>query len=189
MADLDTIERVREIDVDKYKYGFETSIESEKAPKGLSEEVIRFISAKKAEPQWMLEWRLEAYRRWLQMEEPTWARVHYPKIDFNNIYYYSAPKGTSGPKNLADVDPELLRTYERLGIPLKEQELLSGVRRQDDKSTLDGEAGVYSAGNVAVDAVFDSVSVVTTFKNELAKAGVIFCSISEALRAHPDLAR
>jgi len=189
MADLDTIERVREIDVDKYKYGFETSIESEKAPKGLSEEVIRFISAKKAEPQWMLEWRLEAYRRWLQMEEPTWARVHYPKIDFNNIYYYSAPKGTSGPKSLADVDPELLRTYERLGIPLKEQEILSGVRRQDDKSTLDGEAGVYSAGNVAVDAVFDSVSVVTTFKNELAKAGVIFCSISEALREHPDLAR
>src|SRR5262245_45111056 len=143
MADLDTIERVREIDVDKYKYGFETSIETEKAPKGLSEEVIRFISAKKSEPQWMLEWRLEAYRRWLQMDEPTWARVHYPKIDFNDIYYYAAPKGVTGPKSLAEVDPELLRTYERLGIPLKEQEILSGVRRQDDKSTLDGEDGVY----------------------------------------------
>ena len=147
MADLDTIERVREIDVDKYKYGFETAIEFEKAPKGLSEEVIRFISAKKAEPQWMLDWRLEAYRRWLQMTEPTWARVHHPKIDFNDLYYYSAPKGTSGPTSLADVDPELLRTYERLGIPLKEQELLSGVRRQDDKSTLDGEVGVYGSGN------------------------------------------
>ena len=189
MADLDTIERVREIDVDKYKYGFETAIESEKAPKGLSEEVIRFISAKKAEPQWMLDWRLEAYRRWLQMTEPTWARVHHPKIDFNDLYYYSAPKGTSGPTSLADVDPELLRTYERLGIPLKEQELLSGVRRQDDKSTLDGEVGVYGSGNVAVDAVFDSVSVVTTFKNELAKAGVIFCAISEAVREHPELVR
>src|SRR4051812_13223522 len=189
MADLDTIERVREIDVDKYKYGFETAIESEKAPKGLSEEVIRFISAKKAEPQWMLDWRLEAYRRWLQMTEPTWARVHHPKIDFNDLYYYSAPKGTSGPTSLADVDPELLRTYERLGIPLKEQELLSGVRRQDDKSTLDGEVGIYGSGNVAVDAVFDSVSVVTTFKNELAKAGVIFCAISEALREHPELVR
>ncbi len=189
MADLDTIERVREIDVDKYKYGFETAIEFEKAPKGLSEEVIRFISAKKAEPQWMLDWRLEAYRRWLQMTEPTWARVHHPKIDFNDLYYYSAPKGTSGPTSLADVDPELLRTYERLGIPLKEQELLSGVRRQDDKSTLDGEVGVYGSGNVAVDAVFDSVSVVTTFKNELAKAGVIFCAISEAVREHPELVR
>ena len=189
MADLDTIERVREIDVDKYKYGFETAIESEKAPKGLSEEVIRFISAKKAEPQWMLDWRLEAYRRWLQMTEPTWARVHHPKIEFNDLYYYSAPKGTSGPTSLADVDPELLRTYERLGIPLKEQELLSGVRRQDDKSTLDGEVGVYGSGNVAVDAVFDSVSVVTTFKNELAKAGVIFCAISEAVREHPELVR
>jgi Fe-S cluster assembly protein SufB len=189
MADLDTIERVRQIDVDKYKYGFETSIESEKAPKGLSEEVIGFISAKKSEPQWMLDWRLEAYRRWLQMDEPTWARVHYPKIDFNDIYYYSAPKGSTGPTSLAEVDPELLRTYERLGIPLKEQEILSGVRRQDDKSSLDGEDGVYSAGNVAVDAIFDSVSVVTTFKHELAKAGVIFCSISEALREHPDLVR
>jgi Fe-S cluster assembly protein SufB len=189
MADLDTIERVRQIDVDKYKYGFETSIESEKAPKGLSEEVIGFISAKKSEPQWMLDWRLEAYRRWLQMDEPTWARVHYPKIDFNDIYYYSAPKGSAGPTSLAEVDPELLRTYERLGIPLKEQEILSGVRRQDDKSSLDGEDGVYSAGNVAVDAIFDSVSVVTTFKHELAKAGVIFCSISEALREHPDLVR
>ena len=111
------------------------------------------------------------------------------KIDFNDIYYYSAPKGSAGPTSLAEVDPELLRTYERLGIPLKEQEILSGVRRQDDKSSLDGEDGVYSAGNVAVDAIFDSVSVVTTFKHELAKAGVIFCSISEALREHPDLVR
>ncbi len=190
MPDIETIERVKEIDVDKYKYGFETIIESDTAPKGLSEEVIRFISAKKDEPEWMLEQRLEAYQRWLKMEEPTWAKVHYPKIDFNDIYYYSAPKGQTGPKSLDEVDPELLATYAKLGIPLKEQEILAGVRKQGEPSHLDEEGGQsYTAGNVAVDAVFDSVSVVTTFKKELAKAGVIFCSISEAIREHPELVK
>jgi Fe-S cluster assembly protein SufB len=167
----ETIERVREIDVDQYKYGFETIIETEKAPKGLNEDIIRFISAKKDEPQWMLDWRLAAYRRWLTLEEPTWARVDYPKIDFNDIYYYAAPKQTPGPQTLDDVDPELLRTYEKLGIPLAEQEILAGVEQR----------------KVAVDAVFDSVSVVTTFKEELKKAGVIFMSISEAIREYPEL--
>ncbi len=170
----ETVARVREIDVDKYKYGFFTDIELIKAPRGLSEEVVRFISAKKKEPEWLLEWRLEAYRRWLTMQEPTWANVHYPKIDFQDLYYYSAPKSTEGPKSLADVDPELLETYAKLGIPLKEQEVLAGVK---------------GAPRVAVDAVFDSVSVVTTFKEELAKAGVIFCSISEAVQNHPELVR
>jgi Fe-S cluster assembly protein SufB len=169
----ETIERVRKIDVDQYKYGFETIIESDKAPKGLSEDIIRFISAKKEEPEWMLEWRLDAYKRWLTLEEPNWARVDYPKIDFNDIYYYSAPKKTPGPKSLDEVDPELLRTYEKLGIPLGEQEILAGVENR----------------RVAVDAVFDSVSVVTTFKEELKKVGVIFMSFSEAVREHPDLVR
>ncbi len=188
----DTIERVRKIDVDQYKYGFETIIESDKAPKGLSEDTIRFISAKKNEPVWMLEWRLAAFRRWLTLDEPTWARVSYPKIDFQDIYYYSAPKSTVGPKSLAEVDPELLKTYEKLGIPLKEQEILAGVRKQAEPSELDGDLGndnAYQPGRVAVDAVFDSVSVVTTFKKELAAAGVIFCSISEAIREHPDLVK
>src|SRR5690606_7717907 len=167
----ETIDQVRQIDVDQYKYGFETSIEMDKAPKGLSEDIIRFISAKKNEPDWMLEWRLEAYRRWLTMEEPGWARVDYPKIDFNDLYYYAAPKNQTGPMSIDDVDPELLRTYEKLGIPLREQEILAGVQ----------------TSKIAVDAVFDSVSVVTTFKEELKKAGVIFMSISEAIREHPDL--
>jgi Fe-S cluster assembly protein SufB len=170
----ETVARVREIDVDKYKYGFFTEIESVKAPKGLSEDVIRFISAKKKEPEWLLDWRLEAYRRWLTLQEPTWANVKYPKIDFQELYYYSAPKSTEGPKSLAEVDPELLATYAKLGIPLKEQEVLAGVK---------------SAPRVAVDAVFDSVSVVTTFKEELAKAGVIFCSMSEAVQNHPELVK
>ncbi|UVC11453.1 Fe-S cluster assembly protein SufB [Rhizobium sp. TH2] len=169
----ETIDQVRAIDVDQYKYGFESEIESDKIAPGLSEEVIRMISAKKNEPEWMLEWRLQAYQRWLTLEEPEWARVHYPKIDFNSISYYSAPKGTSGPKTLEDVDPELLRTYEKLGIPLREQEILAGVENR----------------RIAVDAVFDSVSVVTTFKAELKKAGVLFMSISEALQEYPDLVR
>jgi Fe-S cluster assembly protein SufB len=169
----ETVARVREIDVDKYKYGFSTDIESIRAPKGLSEEIVRFISAKKDEPEWMLEWRLEAYRRWLTMHEPNWANVHYPKIDFQDLYYYSAPKSTEGPKSLAEVDPELLEYYAKLGIPLKEQKLLAGVKES----------------RVAVDAVFDSVSVVTTFKEELAKAGVIFSSVSEAVKTHPELVR
>ncbi|MDR6431104.1 Fe-S cluster assembly protein SufB [Brucella pseudogrignonensis] len=185
----ETIDQVRGLDVDQYKYGFETTIESEKAPKGLNEDIIRFISAKKDEPEWMLEWRLKAYERWLTMEEPTWARVEYPKIDFQDLYYYAAPKNQSGPKSLDEVDPELLRTYEKLGIPLREQEILAGVRKQGDPSEIDGNPSdnVYASGRVAVDAVFDSVSVVTTFKAELAKAGVIFCSISEAIREHPEL--
>ncbi len=187
----ETIDAVANIDVDKYKYGFFTQIESDQAPKGLSEEIIAFISHKKEEPDWMLEWRLAAYQRWQTMDEPDWARVEYPPIDFQDLYYYSAPKGTDGPKSLDEVDPELLKTYEKLGIPLKEQEILAGVRKHDEPSQLDGEAGdnVYASGNVAVDAVFDSVSVVTTFKKELAKAGVIFCSISEAVREHPELVK
>jgi len=186
----ETIDAVAEIDVDKYKYGFATDIESEKAPKGLNEDIIRFISAKKEEPEWMLNWRLEAFERWKQMDEPNWARVDYPKIDFQDIYYYAAPKNfEDGPKSLDEVDPELLKTYEKLGIPLKEQEILAGVRRHDEPSQLDEDPSdnVYSSGRVAVDAVFDSVSVVTTFKEELSKAGVIFCSISEAIREHPEL--
>jgi Fe-S cluster assembly protein SufB len=169
----ETIDQVRRIDVDQYKYGFETSIEVVKAPKGLNEDIVRFISEKKGEPAWMLEWRLGAYRRWVAMTEPAWARVSYPKIDFQDLYYYAAPKSMDGPRSLAEVDPELLRTYEKLGIPLREREVLAGVQ----------------GARVAVDAVFDSVSVVTTYKAELAKAGVIFCSISEALREHPDLVR
>ena len=185
----ETIDQVRGLDVDQYKYGFETTIESEKAPKGLNEDVIRFISAKKNEPEWMLEWRLRAYERWLTMEVPTWARVDYPKIDFQDAYYYAAPKNQSGPKSLDEVDPELLKTYEKLGIPLREQEILAGVRKQGEPSEIDGNPSdnVYASGRVAVDAVFDSVSVVTTFKEELSKAGVIFCSISEAIREHPEL--
>jgi Fe-S cluster assembly protein SufB len=170
----ETVARVREIDVDKYKYGFSTEIETIRAPKGLNEDTVRFISAKKKEPQWLLDWRLEAFRRWLTMSEPTWANVRYPKIDFQDLYYYSAPKSTEGPKSLSEVDPELLATYAKLGIPLKEQEMLAGVK---------------GAPRVAVDAVFDSVSVVTTFKEELGKAGVIFCSISEAVQNHPELVR
>ena len=171
----ETVDAVRALDVDQYKYGFTTDIEMALAPIGLNEDIVRFISAKKGDPAWMLEWRLEAYRRWVTMEEPTWAKVHYPKIDFQDLHYYAAPKSTEGPKSLADVDPELLKTYARLGIPLKEQEYLAGVKK--------------GAPAIAVDAVFDSVSVVTTFKDTLAKSGVIFCSISEALREHPELVR
>ncbi|MEC9243715.1 MAG: SufD family Fe-S cluster assembly protein, partial [Pseudomonadota bacterium] len=187
----ETIDQVRMIDVDQYKYGFETLIESDLAPKGLNEDIIRFISAKKEEPEWMTEWRLNAFKRWQAMEEPSWARVSYPKIDFQDLHYYAAPKNQTGPKSLDEVDPELLKTYEKLGIPLREQEILAGVRKQGEPSELDDSPNdnVYSSGRVAVDAVFDSVSVVTTFKEELAKAGVIFCSISEALQNHPDLVK
>ncbi|MGA9454897.1 MAG: Fe-S cluster assembly protein SufB [Pseudolabrys sp.] len=175
-AVLETVEQVRRIDVDQYKYGFVTDIESDKAPKGLSEDTVRFISAKKSEPQWMLDWRLEAYKRWLTMREPTWARVDYPKIDYQNAYYYSAPK-KKALASLDEVDPEILKTYEKLGIPLREQEILAGVVRPE------GER------RVAVDAVFDSVSVATTFKEELKKAGVIFMPMSEAVREHPELVK
>src|SRR5690242_16919949 len=179
----ETVERVRRIDVDQYRYGFETLIESEKAPKGLSEETVRFISAKKNEPAWMLEWRLEAYRRWLTMTEPTWARVHYPKIDYQDIYYYSAPKPKKQLSSIDEIDPEILKTYEKLGIPLREVAVLEGVVKP--AANEDEEAA--PSRRVAVDAVFDSVSVATTFKEELKKAGVIFMPISEAIREHPEL--
>src|SRR6266436_1437285 len=181
----ETVERVRLIDVDQYKYGFETLIESEKAPKGLSEDTVRFISAKKTEPAWLLEWRLGAYRHWLTMREPKWARVDYPAIDYQDMYFYAAPKQAVAPKSLDEIDPEILKTYEKLGIPLREQELLAGVVRQSDGQEGGGTAD--PARRVAVDAVFDSVSVATTFKHELKKAGVIFMPISEAVREHPDL--
>jgi Fe-S cluster assembly protein SufB len=171
----ETVDRVRRIDVDQYRYGFETIIETEKAPKGLSEDTIRFISDKKQEPAWMLEWRLEAYRRWLTMTEPSWARVNYPKIDYQDLYYYAAPKPKKTLSSVDEIDPEILKTYEKLGIPLREVEMLEGVVRPE------GER------RVAVDAVFDSVSVATTFKEELRKAGVIFMPISEAIREHPEL--
>ncbi len=170
----ETVDRVKAIDVGEYKYGFVTEIESETAAKGLSEETVRYISGRKSEPDWLTEWRLDALHRWQTMREPEWARVDYPPIDFQDLHYYSAPKTTPGPTSLADVDPELLRTYEKLGIPLREQELLAGVE---------------PSSRVAVDAVFDSVSVATTFKAELAKSGVIFCPISEAVQTHPDLVR
>jgi Fe-S cluster assembly protein SufB len=159
---------VRAVTGEKYKYGFVTDIETETAPKGLTEETIRFISARKNEPQWLLDWRLRAFRVWQQMEEPNWAKVGYPPIDYQDAYYYSAPKMKEKPKNLDEVDPELLRTYEKLGIPLKEQERLAGV---------------------AVDAVFDSVSVATTFRKKLEEYGVIFCSISDAVQNHPELVK
>ena len=178
----ETVDRVRQIDVDQYRYGFETLIESEKAPKGLSEDTVRFISAKKNEPAWMLEWRLEAYRRWLTMTEPTWARVNYPKIDYQDIYYYAAPKPKKQVASLDEIDPEILKTYEKLGIPLREVEVLEGVVRPDGGNG-SGER------RIAVDAVFDSVSVATTFKQELKKAGVIFMPISEAIREHPELVK
>jgi Fe-S cluster assembly protein SufB len=173
----ETVERVRGIDVDQYKYGFETEIETERAPKGLSEDIIRFISEKKHEPDWMLEWRLGAYRRWLTMREPRWARVEYPAINYQDIYYYAAPKAFKAPKSLDEVDPEILKTYEKLGIPLREQELLAGV------------VPAQGSSRVAVDAVFDSVSVATTFKAELKKAGVVFMPISEAIREYPELVK
>jgi Fe-S cluster assembly protein SufB len=185
----ETIERVRRIDVDQYKYGFVTDIESEKAPKGLSEDIVRFISAKKGEPEWMLAWRLDAYRRWLTMREPTWARVQYPKINYQDYYYYSAPK-KKALASLDEVDPEILRTYEKLGIPLREQKILAGVvEKQSDGLEDEKPRAENGYGRVAVDAVFDSVSVATTFQEELKKAGVIFMPISEALRQHPELVK
>ncbi|MDP2295259.1 MAG: Fe-S cluster assembly protein SufB [Pseudolabrys sp.] len=179
----ETVDRVRQIDVDQYKYGFVTDVESEKAPIGLSEDTVRYISDKKNEPAWMLEWRLEAFKRWLTMREPTWARVDYPKIDYQNAYYYSAPKKKKELASLDEVDPEILETYKKLGIPLREQEMLAGVVRKDSEGNVLGER------RVAVDAVFDSVSVATTFKEELKRAGVIFMPMSEAIREHPDLVR
>ena len=166
-ATQETIAAVEEA-TGQYKYGFVTDIETEKAPKGLNEDIIRFISAKKNEPKWLLEWRLKAYEKWLTMPSPDWAKLNIPAIDYQDIHYYAAPKTAEGPKSLDEVDPELLATYEKLGIPLNEQKMLAGV---------------------AVDAVFDSVSVATTFREELAKAGVIFCPISEAVHSHPELVK
>jgi Fe-S cluster assembly protein SufB len=151
-----------------YKYGFVTDIEMETAPKGLSEDTVRFISAKKEEPEWLLDWRLKAYRLWTTMTEPTWQKVAYPPIDYQDSYYFAAPKTKEGPKNLDEVDPKLLATYEKLGIPLHEQEMLAGV---------------------AVDAVFDSVSVATTYKKKLEEIGIVFCAMSEAVHKYPDLVR
>ncbi|MFN7360562.1 Fe-S cluster assembly protein SufB, partial [Brevundimonas sp.] len=168
----ETIDTVAELE--RYRHGFVSDIEQEFAPPGLNADIIRFISDKKGEPAWMLEWRLSAFERWQAMEAPTWAAVSFPPIDYQALSYYAAPKHKVAPKSLDEVDPELLAIYEKLGIPLREQEVLAGVE---------------GAPRVAVDAVFDSVSVVTTFKAELAKAGVIFMSISEALREHPDLVR
>ena len=164
----ETTDEIRSAAEQKYKYGFVTEIEADTAPKGLNEEIIRFISAKKHEPEWLLEWRLKAYRHWLTMTLPEWANVDYPAIDYQDAYYYSAPKHRDGPESLDDVDPELLKTYDKLGIPLEEREILAGV---------------------AVDAVFDSVSVATTYKAKLASMGIVFCSFSEAVREHPDLVR
>ena len=169
MAALDeTAQQVESVTSERYKYGFVTDVEQEMAPKGLNEDIVRFISAKKDEPEWLLEWRLRAYRLWLEMPEPEWAKVEFPPLDYQDAYYYAAPKNTEKPKSLDEVDPELLATYEKLGIPLREQERLAGV---------------------AVDAVFDSVSVATTFKKKLEEAGVIFCPISEAIQNHPELVK
>src|SRR6056300_338643 len=168
VATQETIDTLEEA-TGKYKYGFVTDIESDKAPKGLNEDIIRFISAKKDEPQWMLDWRLKAFATWQKMESPDWAKLDIEPIDYQDIHYYSAPKSGEGPASLDEVDPELLKTYAKLGIPLDEQKILAGV--------------------VAVDAVFDSVSVATTFRGELAKVGVIFCPISEAIRDYPDLVK
>ena len=170
--DRGTVAAARALEGEKYKHGFVTALEQELAPPGLNETIVRFISAKKAEPDWMLSWRLEAFQRWQTMEEPTWALVHYPPIDYQGARYYAAPKDGAKYKSIDDVEPEILETYKKLGIPLREAETLLGVE---------------GAPKVAVDAVFDSVSVITTFKEELAKAGVIFCPISEAIREHPDL--
>ncbi|MCH7936336.1 MAG: Fe-S cluster assembly protein SufB [Proteobacteria bacterium] len=169
VASTNTAQQVKELAEEKYKYGFFTDIESETAPKGLNEDIVRFISAKKNEPEWLLKWRLKAFKYWLTMPEPRWSKVIHDPIDYQDAYYYSAPKSAAdGPQSLDEIDPQLLETYEKLGIPLKEQERLSGV---------------------AVDAVFDSVSVATTFKAKLGEVGVIFCPISEALEVCPDLVK
>ena len=164
-----TIASLKEIQEDTYKYGFTTDVSSETAPKGLNEEVIRFISSKKNEPDWLLDFRLKAYKHWLTMKEPHWAKVSYSPIDYQDLYYYAAPRQKEGPKSLDEVDPKILETYEKLGIPLQEQKMLAGV--------------------VAVDAVFDSVSVATTYRARLAEQGIIFCSMSEAVREHPELVK
>jgi Fe-S cluster assembly protein SufB len=170
-----TIEDVKQLEADKYKYGFTTNVEQDLAPKGLSADIVRLISGKKGEPDWMLDWRLQALERFFAMKEPEWAKVDYPAIDYQDIHYYAEPKAGAKYDSIDDVPEEILADFAKLGIPLKEQEVLLGVKGTENR--------------VAVDAVFDSVSVATTFKKELAKAGVIFCSISEALQNHPDLVK
>src|SRR5271167_4057153 len=172
-AATQTLDTVQSVTQSGYKWGFETDIEMDLAPKGLNEATIRLISARKEEPAWLLEWRLKAFAAWQQMTEPHWARVEHAPIDYQDLHYYAAPSKKPGPASLDEVDPELLRTYEKLGIPLKERAILAGVESR----------------NIAVDAVFDSVSVATTFRESLAKAGVIFSPISEAVREHPELVR
>ena len=187
--DADTVAAAKALQSENYSAGFATDIETEYAPKGLNRDVIRFISEKKGEPAWMLEWRLKAYERWLTMEEPNWAMVEYEKIDYQDIYYYAAPKTGAKYESIDDVPKEILETYEKLGIPLREAEVLLGVEGSADTAA-DARGTTQPAGTrVAVDAVFDSVSVATTFRKELQKAGVIFMSISEALREHPELVR
>ncbi|NKC31914.1 Fe-S cluster assembly protein SufB [Falsiroseomonas selenitidurans] len=178
-AVTETIEAVQSVTESGYKWGFETDIEMDFAPKGLNEDIVRFISAKKKEPAWLLEWRLKAYRHWLTMEVPHWAAVSHPPIDFQDAFYYAAPK--QGPKSLDEVDPELLKTYAKLGIPLKEQAILAGVEGAGDSPSEGGRMPI------AVDAVFDSVSVATSYKERLAKDGIVFCAISEAVQTHPEL--
>ncbi|HAE01276.1 MAG TPA: Fe-S cluster assembly protein SufB [Rhodospirillaceae bacterium] len=173
MATTDTVERVSALEAEKYRYGFSTDIEMDFAPKGLNEDIVRLISAKKEEPEWLLEWRLKAFALWQDMPEPGWQKPDVPQIDYQDVYYYAAPK-KDGPKSLDEVDPKLLETYAKLGIPLKEQEVLAGVE---------------GAPRVAVDAVFDSVSVATTYRKELESHGIVFCSISEAVKTHPDLVK
>jgi Fe-S cluster assembly protein SufB len=170
-AVAETLDTVRAVTDGGYKWGFVTDIDMDMAPKGLTEDTVRLISARKQEPEWLLDWRLRAFAAWQAMEEPHWAMLHYPPIDYQDAHYFAAPRKKDGPKSLDEVDPELLRTYEKLGIPLRERALLAGVE----------------PSNIAVDAVFDSVSVATTFRATLAKSGVIFCPISEAVRDHPEL--
>ena len=177
-VESETLEAVQSVTQSGYKWGFETAIEMDLAPKGLNEDIIRLISERKEEPAWMLAWRLKAYEAWLTMEEPHWARVDHPPIDYQDLHYYAAPKKKAGPRSLDEVDPELLKMYEKLGIPLKERAILAGV----DPDTVENT-------QIAVDAVFYSVSVATTFQATLQKAGVIFCPISEAVRNHPDLVK
>tara|TARA_B100000686_G_scaffold54455_1_gene58658 strand:+ start:5511 stop:6989 length:1479 start_codon:yes stop_codon:yes gene_type:complete len=175
-VDNKTIETVERATKD-YKYGFVTEVETEFAPKGLNEEIVKFISRKNDEPKWLLEWRLDSYKKWLNMgnDNPKWANIHFPEIDFQDAYYYAAPKSDSDkPKSLEEIDPEILATYNKLGIPLKEQEMLAGIAGSE---------------NIAVDAVFDSVSVATTFKSKLSELGIIFCPISEAVKTHPELVK
>ncbi len=189
-VDQETVDAVRSVG-ERYKYGFSSDIETEYAPKGLNEDIVRLISAKNGEPQWLTDWRLQAFARWKTLTEPTWAMVSYPKIDFQDQYYYARPKSfAKRPTSIDEVDPELLRTYEKLGIPLREQMVLAGVSGGTPAEPGDGaEDAPVEGRRVAVDAVFDSVSIGTTFRDELAKAGVIFCPISEAVREHPELVR